>query len=230
MAISHHLTRVARLGAMALGALVATVSVSFADPILTVNSSVVASGDPAFPFHYVYTLTNNSTCSPAPCVAEDLIEFSVPIFAATDINRLSITEPDDSFTFAPGPYFYDPARDPVLAANPGAYGPNPAAFASQTSGINWVFHRTPLFAGDSMTLEFNSVYGPTAAPYLAVWGLGEIGQPGRTFSETNSGTVLIPNSPAFQATQRVPEPSSLLLLAPAAAIALRHRRPRSKSS
>ena len=133
---------------------------------------------------------------------------------------------EDAFAFAPGPYFYDPTRDPVLAANPGAYGPNPGAFASLTSGIFWSFHRTPLLAGETMTLEFNSAYAPTDAPYWATWGLGPVEH--RTFFETNSGTVLIPNSPAFQATQSVPEPSSLLLLAPAAAIALRRKRRRSK--
>jgi hypothetical protein len=210
--------------ALALASLVVTARPAFAEPILTVTTSVVASGDASNPFRYIYTLTNDSTCTPAPCVAEDLIEFSVPIFGGVnDFDPASVIfTREDSFVFAPGPYFYDPTRDPVLAANPGAYGPNPAAFAALTSGINWVFHRTPLLVGESMTLEFNSAYAPTAAPYFAVWGLGT--PPNRTFSETNSGTILIPNSPAYQATQSIPEPSSLLLLAPAAAMAWHKRR------
>lgn len=216
------LTSNARIAAFVVVLFIATATVASAVPILSVVSNVGASGDPANPFRYVYTLTNNSTCTPAPCVAEDLVEFAVPIFDANDFDRNSVIfTREDSFAFAPGPYFYDPSRDPVLAADPRVYGPNPGAFSTHFGGIDWRFNRTPLLAGETMTLEFNSAYGPTAAPYFAVWGLGVV--PPRQFFETNSGVVLIPNSPAFQATQSVPEPSSLLLLAPAAIALLRRR-------
>lgn len=222
VSLSRPVASVARM-VLALSVCVAAPVVASADPILLITSTAtMTSGDAANPWRYVYTLTNASTCTGASCVAEELVEFVAPIFSLTDVDPASIIfTRDDSFHFFGGGFFYDASRDPALAANPGIYGPNPGAFSTLSMGIDWRFFRTPLFVGQSMQLEFNSAYAPTNAPYLAVWALD--GTP-RTFSETNNGPILMPNSPAYQATQSVPEPSSLLLLAPAALALLRRRK------
>jgi hypothetical protein len=195
-----------------------------AEPILIVSSTAtMTSGDPSNAWRYTYTLTNASTCAPgtSPCQTEALVEFVAPIFSLTDVDPASIVfTREDSFHFFGGGFLYDASRDATLAANPGIYGPNPSAFEGITTGIDWRFFRTPLLVGESMELTFNSAYAPTSAPYFAVWSLGP---PPSLFSETNGGAILMPNSPAYQATQSIPEPSTLLLLAPAALAFLRRR-------
>ena len=185
MSVARYLTGSARVAALGVASLAASATIAFATPIstCTVERHREWRRRQSVPLH-LHAERNDSTCTPAPCVVEDLVDFAVPIFGAGDFDPApAIFTREDAFAFAPGPYFYDPTRDPALAANPVAYGPNPGAFASLTSGIFWSFHRTPLLAGETMTLEFNSAYGPTDAPYWATWGLGPVEH--RTFFETN---------------------------------------------
>ncbi|MBI3455598.1 MAG: PEP-CTERM sorting domain-containing protein [Candidatus Rokubacteria bacterium] len=211
-----------------------------------VDATVTQPGGPGTPFLYGFTVVNTTPSGAGPPTPL-IVDWELPIFAASDVfditspsgwNAEVIADPTNPATMtdfynnpsgAYGQYNwnYDPATDPLLAADPGLYGPNPGAFENPPFIIHWVtnpdFIESPIFPDDSLSgFGFMSDFGGTNAPYLTSWFFlppvgGDPPIPGQQ-------QFAFPNSSAFQATQGVPEPASLLLMAAGAGILLLRRR------
>ena len=153
-----------------------------------------------------------------------IVDWELPLFAASDIDQSSITSPNDWQVQLVGPddivppnfdpaWTYDSSTDP-LAQN-GDYGPNPEVFEDPPLELHWLTGDgkslgSPIFPGDSLGgFSFLSDFAELAAPYLTSWDFlpqntGDPPIPSRAFSS--------PLSPARMQAQGIPEPSTLAMV------------------
>lgn len=180
-------------------------------------------------FRYDFTVFNTSFFSSAG--APIIIDWELPLFELGDLDLGSIQSPFGwSHEIIAPPYntsqgtnvwtTYDPATDPLLdpmqGGDPNLYGPNPEAFDMPPYVLHW-FDDAGLGSGSTEGIfpqsflsgfSFVSDYSSRNAPYMASWTSfpprgGDPPIPGSGFGS--------PNSPARQAAQGVPEPSTLVL-------------------
>ena len=187
-------------------------------------------------FRYDFTVFNTSdggvaTFGSGGGALAAIIDWELPLFALDDIDVSSIDGPSGwDFEIVEPPYdtsqnsnvwtTYDPASDPLLdptqGGDPNLYGPNPEAFDNPPYVLHWFENGLggsgaagPIFPGAFLDgFSFVSVYSSRNAPYMASWSDfpprgGDPPIPGSGFGS--------PNSPARQAAQGVPEPSSFVL-------------------
>ena len=159
-----------------------------------------------------------------------IVDWELPLFDLDDIVPGSIQSPSGwSFEILTPPYVSsqngvvwttydadtDPLLDPAQGGDPNLYGPNPQAFENPPYVLHWFDDFTnsggagAIFPNQFLSdFSFVSEYSSRNAPYLASWDDlpprgGDPPIPGSGFGS--------PNSPARQAAQGVPEPSSIVL-------------------
>ncbi len=159
-----------------------------------------------------------------------IIDWELPLFDLDDVSSIQspfgwdyeIVEPPYETDLGPIWSSYDAGTDPLLdplqGGDPDLYGPNPEVFENPPYVLHWFadFSQSggagAIFPGGFLSgFSFESEFTSRNAPYLASWSEfppagGDPPIPGGLFA---FGT---PNSPARQAAQGIPEPSSLVLL------------------
>ena len=160
-----------------------------------------------------------------------IVDWELPLFSLDDVDMNSIQSPSGwNFEILTPPYTSsqngnvwntydadtDPLLDPLQGGDPNLYGPNPQAFENPPYVLHWFDDFTSsggaggIFPNNFLSgFSFVSEFSSQNAPYLASWSDfpprgGDPPIPGSGFGS--------PNSPARQAAQGVPEPSTIVLL------------------
>ncbi|MGI9457466.1 MAG: PEP-CTERM sorting domain-containing protein, partial [Aeoliella sp.] len=154
-----------------------------------------------------------------------IVDWELPLFDITDIDESSITSSsnwgfeivtDHDAIVAPNNedvWTYNAASDPIAQA--GDYGPNPEVFNTPPVIIHWSTDFAgepvaPIFPGGSRSgFSFLSDYSSLGAPYQASWFFLPQNTGDPPIPDSAFGT---PNSPARQAAQGIPEPSTLVMV------------------
>ncbi len=173
-------------------------------------------------YKYEFTVYNTTEIEEETAVTPVIVDWELPLFSHFDIDDNSIVSPEGWTYEIISSWSYQTANDPVLAATPDIYGPNPQVFETAPVIVHW-FAITDdetgptqaIYPGGALSgFGFVSVYASQNAPYLTSWLdlppiTGDPPTPGHSF-----GT---PMSPARQQAQygsgSVPEPTSFLLFA-----------------
>lgn len=155
----------------------------------------------------------NTTATPA--TGPLIVDWELPFFSLNDLQLASIQSPTGWTYDILNSWSYDTGNDPVLAGNPGIYGPDPEKFETAPYILHWYTSNLAngIAPGNSLAgFSFLSTYNSLDAPYLSSWD----GFPPITGDPPSPETAFAtPDSPARQNWRgpAVPEPSTMAMFA-----------------